>query len=73
MTAPLLKVAEVADILRVNEDTVRRLAHTGKLRGSKPASHWRFEQEAVQSYIAECENREDITPPLVRRRRRRSA
>lgn len=72
-TGRLLKVPEVADLLRCNDDTVRRLASTGQLRGSKTFSQWRFEQEAVESFVKDHENTPDVTPVPTRRRRRRSA
>jgi len=72
----LLTVPEVADLLRVNTDTVRRLAREGELRGIKPASRWRFTRAAVDAFLeksvpAEPEPQEQ--EPVVRRRRRRAA
>lgn len=71
MSAPLLTVPEVADRLRVNHDTVRRLAAQGRLRGSKPATAWRFDPRDVDDYINA--SMQTAAPPVVVRRRRRRA
>ena len=67
----LLTVPEVAEMLRVNGDTVRRLARQGQLRGTKPASRWRFTAEDVAAYVDSTAT--TAPAPVVRRRRRRAA
>lgn len=63
----LLKVADVATYLQMNEDTVRRLARSGDLVGSRHGNRWRFDMADVEEYVHE--RRRSIT----RRRRRRAA
>jgi len=71
MSTRLLTVPEVASQLRVNNSTVRRLAATGKLRGFKPATHWRFTQDDVDAYLSTTTPVVQESSPVVRRRRRR--
>ena len=47
----LLNLEEVAEILRVKPEAVRRAAKHNKLRGTKPGKEWRFNPTDVQSYI----------------------
>ena len=50
---PLLTVFDVADLLAVAEDTVRRWEREGKLRGLRPAGHSvRFDPADVEALIA---------------------
>jgi excisionase family DNA binding protein len=50
----LLTTAEVAARLRVTEETVRRLARSGRLPGFVLSAKvgWRFPKQAVDSFIA---------------------
>lgn len=63
---PLRTVPEVADYLRIDAKTVRLMASRGELRGSMVAHQWRFEDSAVDEYVAE---RENVISPRRRRRR----
>lgn len=47
----VLTVEEVAEILKVNIDTVRRLLRQGELPGVKVGRHWRVEREALRAYL----------------------
>jgi excisionase family DNA binding protein len=52
----LLTVAEVADLLRVDPETVRRMLRSGRLRGSipvSPRSGWRIPTSEVERVIEE--------------------
>ena len=52
----LLTVAEVADLLRVDPETVRRMLRSGRLRGSMPVSTragWRIPTSEVERVIEE--------------------
>ena len=52
----LLTVNEVADRLRVDPETVRRMLRAGRLRGSMPVSPragWRIPESEVQRIIEE--------------------
>lgn len=52
-----LCVGQVAGVLQCSEDTVRRLAKTGKLPGYKVGRDWRFHQTSVDNF------RRPIDPP----------
>ncbi len=52
-----LSVAEVAQLLRLSEKTVRRWIESGRLpaiRTSPPRGRIRVAQEALQEFLAEC-------------------
>lgn len=56
---PTLTLKEVAENLRVNLETARRLVSSGRIRGFKPAgvtSGWRVRRSALDRYITEREN-----------------
>jgi excisionase family DNA binding protein len=56
----LLKVDEVADRLRVNPETVRRMLRRGRLRGSMPAGirgGWRIPASEVDRLLKETEGK----------------
>lgn len=66
MTAiPLLTTDEVANLLRLQPDTVRKLAASGDLRAAKIGREWRYEPDDVDLFVAGKANRS-------RRKRRRS-
>lgn len=48
----LLKVQEVADILRIPKPTVYYLAQTGKLPAIRIGSRWRFRREDINRLLA---------------------
>ena len=47
-----LTVREVAQLLKVNERTIYRMAARGELPAFKVGGHWRFLREDVESWIA---------------------
>ena len=47
----VLTVEEAADLLRVDEETVARLAESGELPGRKVGDEWRFTRNAVLSWL----------------------
>jgi len=47
----MLTVEEVADILRVSTQTVRRLIDDGDLRAIKVRGQWRIKREDLDDYI----------------------
>lgn len=55
MSAELLTLAEVARRLRVSDDTVYRLAASGKLPGTKVGRAWRFRADAISTLLPEQE------------------
>ena len=47
----LLTCEEVAQLLRVSQETVRHLATNGELPGRKVGRAWRFPRAAVEEYF----------------------
>lgn len=52
---PLLKPAEVAELLGVSRRTVQRLAADGELPGLRIGSQWRFREQTVRSWVVDRE------------------
>lgn len=50
-TMNFLNLSEVAEILRVSPEAVRRQAKKGRLRGTKPGKSWRFAPADVNEYV----------------------
>jgi excisionase family DNA binding protein len=48
----VLTLAEVADWLQVEEDSVRKLAETGEVPGRRIGGEWRFARQAVLDWLA---------------------
>lgn len=51
---PTLTTTDVARILHLNVQTVRRLAAAHRLPGSKGAGGWRFTTADVEAYLDRC-------------------
>lgn len=47
----LLTLEEAAEVLKVNHETVRRLARSKKLAGFKVGDLWRFRRADVAFYV----------------------
>ncbi|HIE09386.1 MAG TPA: DNA-binding protein [Armatimonadetes bacterium] len=47
----MLKLSEVAEILRVSRQTVLRLIKTGQIRAIKVGRQWRVPEEALKTLI----------------------
>lgn len=56
----VLTIEQLAELLQVDEKTVRSLATSGELPGRKLGRHWRFSRQAVLDWLA--------TPSQSRRR-----
>jgi excisionase family DNA binding protein len=54
----ILDADEVAKLLRLNEQTVKRLANRGELPGFKIGGRWRFRREAIEEYIRKLEQQQ---------------
>ena len=52
-----LTIQEVADILRVNVQTVRRYLRENKLKGSKSVGRWRVHRDEVERFMQETQMR----------------
>ena len=48
----VLTLAQVADLLQVEEDAARELAEAGELPGRRLGDEWRFVREAVLRWLA---------------------
>lgn len=57
MIHDILDAAEVAKLLRLNEQTVKRLANRGELPGFKIGGRWRFKRQDIEDYIEEQKRR----------------
>ncbi len=58
VTDDILDADEVAELLRLNEQTVKRLANRGELPGFKIGGRWRFRREAIEEYIRKLEQQQ---------------
>lgn len=58
VTDDILDADEVAKLLRLNEQTVKRLANRGELPGFKIGGRWRFRREAIEEYIRKLEQQQ---------------
>jgi len=57
MIDDILDADEVAKLLRLNEQTVKRLANRGELPGFKVGGRWRFKRQDIGDYIEEQKRR----------------
>jgi excisionase family DNA binding protein len=53
----VLTVEQLAELLQVDEKTVRGLAAKGELPGRKLGRHWRFSRQAVLEWLARPERK----------------
>jgi excisionase family DNA binding protein len=58
MPNDILDADEVAKLLKLNEQTVKRLANRGELPGFKIGGRWRFRREAIEEYIRKLEQQQ---------------
>lgn len=58
MADDILDADEVAKLLKLNEQTVKRLAGRGELPGFKIGGRWRFRREAIEEYIRKLEQQQ---------------
>jgi excisionase family DNA binding protein len=49
--AAVLTPAEVAELLRIDEDTVERMAAAGELPGRRLGDDWRFNRDAILRWL----------------------
>ena len=47
----ILTVKELADYLKVHENTIKRALKSGKLKGFKATRDWRISREAIIEWI----------------------
>src|SRR5579872_2827205 len=53
MSENILTIREVADLLKINEKTVYRLAADAKIPGFKIGGSWRFDRATIAKWIEE--------------------
>jgi excisionase family DNA binding protein len=53
----VLTAEQLAELLQVDEKTVRTLAASGELPGRKLGRHWRFSRQAVLDWLAAGDSR----------------
>jgi excisionase family DNA binding protein len=51
-TDDVLTAAQLADFLKIDEETVRKLAQRGELPGRKIGRDWRFSRAAILDWLA---------------------
>lgn len=57
---PYLTIEEVAELLRMHPDTIRRLLRAKRLPGKKVGGgEWRISRELLDKYIKESEDQSD--------------
>jgi excisionase family DNA binding protein len=47
----VLTTEQLAELLQLDEDTVRKLAASGEIPGRKVGAHWRFSRRAVLDWL----------------------
>lgn len=52
----LMTLQEVADYLRLSNDTVYRMANTGTISASKVGNQWRFRREDIDAWLEANKN-----------------
>jgi len=52
MTENIMTIREVADLLKINEKTVYKLAADGKIPGFKVGGSWRFDRAVIANWMA---------------------
>src|SRR6185503_3231522 len=70
MTENILTIREVADLLKINEKTVYKLAADAKIPGFKVGGSWRFDRETIAAWI---KNGPDVVTAAVNDRTRPEA
>lgn len=51
MSDEILTIRQVAELLKLNEKTAYKLALSGEIPGFKVGGSWRFERQAIASWI----------------------
>lgn len=51
----ILNAKEAAELLKLNERTVKRMADNGELPGFQLGNRWRFRREALEDFIRQKE------------------
>lgn len=52
----MYKIQEVAEILAVQQETVRELLKKGKIEGMKLGTHWRVAEDELKRFLGLQEN-----------------
>lgn len=57
----MYKIQEVAEILAVQQETVRELLKKGKIEGMKLGTHWRVAEDELKRFLGLQENHQQET------------
>ncbi|UEM06953.1 helix-turn-helix domain-containing protein (plasmid) [Skermanella rosea] len=63
LTRPLMTVQEVADLLKISDDTVREWIHDRSLRAIKFGREWRIVARDLESFLNARANRPEGDGP----------
>ncbi len=67
MTANILTIREVAELLKINEKTIYKLAADAKIPGFKVGGSWRFDRAVIAKWIETGvivdTSADDVPPP----------
>ncbi len=53
MKSPILTAREIADFLKIGLSSVYKMARAGEIPAFKVSNKWRFDQNAILSFIEE--------------------
>jgi len=62
MSADILTIREVADLLKINEKTVYKLAAASKIPGVKVGGSWRFDRTTISTWISTKPAADSVAP-----------
>lgn len=68
----LMTLEEVADYLRLSNDTIYRMANSGTIPASKVGNQWRFRKEDVDAWLEANKNVGGRPAKSKQRRRNRT-
>jgi excisionase family DNA binding protein len=63
MTEPFLTAAEVAELLKLNIETVYTLVSKNDLPATKIGGQWRFDESEIREWFKEHRNASALTGP----------
>jgi excisionase family DNA binding protein len=52
----MIKIKDVAGILKISPESVRAMANAGKLPAYRIGKAWRFKTDDIDNYINSCSN-----------------
>ena len=61
---PVLTVDEAAKYLRIPKSSLYKLAQEGKIPCQKVGRHWRFHRTAIDNWLSNSKNTDEIEMPI---------